>query len=125
MQDAISSGIFHGRPFGGVSISWSHDLNHLVFPLTNYEHKRVVSVELLTEDQNFLFICMYMPFFDTRNRDSCMTETVDAISMIDLLINDHPQHHVIIGGDLNTEMKGESPFDQIWTEFLSKNSLAY
>ena len=30
MEDAISAGVFQGRPFGGVSICWSKNLNHVV-----------------------------------------------------------------------------------------------
>ena len=53
-----------------------------------------------------------------------MAETIDAISMVELLIDDHPQHHIVIGGDLNTELKGESPFDCLWRELMTKNRLA-
>jgi hypothetical protein len=35
MEDAVASGIFRGRPFGGVNISWSPNLNHLVSQITN------------------------------------------------------------------------------------------
>ena len=35
----------------------------------------------------------------------------DAISMIDLIINDHPNHLVIVGGDFNCEPSGGTPFD--------------
>ena len=33
MEEAISSGILRGRPFGGVSIAWSPNLDHAVKPL--------------------------------------------------------------------------------------------
>ena len=33
MEQAVSSGILVGRPFGGVSIAWSPSLNHLIMPL--------------------------------------------------------------------------------------------
>ena len=46
MEDAISAGIFRGRPFGGVSIAWSPKLNSFIRPLTNFRHKRVVGVEI-------------------------------------------------------------------------------
>ena len=39
MEDAISSGILRGRPFGGVSIAWSPDLNSIIKPLVNFKHK--------------------------------------------------------------------------------------
>ena len=36
MDDAISAGIFRGRPFGGVSIAWSQKLNPYIRPLTTF-----------------------------------------------------------------------------------------
>ena len=114
MEEAVSSGVLRGRPFGGVSIAWSSDLNHVITPLPNYKHKRVVPIELHSSDKNLILISVYMPFFDTNNRTKCMAETTDAMAMVDLIITDHPQHHMVIGGDLNCELSGESPFDQIW-----------
>ena len=46
MEDAVSAGALRGRPFGGVSIAWSRDLDHVVTPLASYKHKRVVGVKL-------------------------------------------------------------------------------
>ena len=125
MEDAISSGPLRGRPFGGVSIAWSRDLDNVISPLLNYKHKRIVAVELKELDNNYIFISVYMPFFDSRNRETCMVETIDTISMLDIIIHDHPDHLIVLGGDLNTEFKGESPFDPLWYSFLTKNSLAY
>ena len=65
-----------------------------------------------------------MPFYDASNSEKCLAETQDALSMIDLLIENHPFHLIIIGGDLNTELKGESPFDTLWTEMMTRNALA-
>ena len=36
MEDAVSSGILVGRPFGGVSIAWSPHLENLISPLSNF-----------------------------------------------------------------------------------------
>ena len=36
MEEAVTSGILRGRPFGGVSIAWSPNLNHAIRPLSNY-----------------------------------------------------------------------------------------
>ena len=54
-----------------------------------------------------------------------MTESMDAISMVELLIEDHPHHHLVIGGDLNTELKGTSPFDPLWNQLATRNRLTY
>ena len=123
MEDSVSSGIYRGRPYGGVAICWSPDLNHLIRPVSNYKHKRVVAVELNSSDRIILFI--YMPFYNASKQDQCMNDTIDAISMIELLIEDHPHHEIVIGGDLNTELKGESPFDPLWSDLLTKYSFAY
>ena len=48
MENALSNGIMRGRPHGGVSIAWSPDFNHVIKPLVNYRHKRVVAVEAIT-----------------------------------------------------------------------------
>ena len=65
-----------------------------------------------------------MPYFNASRRAECLAETVDAISMLDTIIEQHPNHKIIIGGDLNTELKGLSPFDQHWSSFMTRNLLA-
>ena len=124
MEDALSSGILQGRPFGGVSISWSHDLDHHISPISNYRHKRVVGIEFKTGEENFLIICVYMPFYDTSHRAKCMTQTIDALSMLENICDEYQNHSIIIGGDLNTELKGDSPFDTLWSDFMTKYDLS-
>ena len=124
MGNATSAGILRGRPFGGVAIAWSHDLDHVIRPFANFRHKRVVAVELQCESEKLLLISVYMPFFDAGNNEECLAETQDALSMIDLLIDNHPHHLLIIGGDLNTELKGESPFDPLWKDMMIRNLLS-
>ena len=117
MENSLSSGIYRGRPFGGVAICWSPDLDYAVKPISNFKHKCVVAVELKTAAFDVLLISVYMPFFNSRNRDQCLDETTDAISMIELLIDDHPEHKIIIGGDL----KDSSLFDHFWRDLMTKN----
>ena len=125
MEDAVSSGIYRGRPFGGVAICWSPDLNHVIVPVTNYKHKRIAAVEIKTQNRNILLITVYMPFFNGSSRAQCVNESIDVISMIKIMLSDYPDHDIVVGGDLNTELKGESPFDNLWNDFCSKFSLAY
>ncbi len=124
MEDALTSRIYPGRPFGGVCICWSQDLNHLIVPLTKHKHKRVVAIEMNAGNQKILLICAYMPFFNQSKRQECMAEYIDAVSFIELLIEEHPQHLVVIGGDLNTELRDNSPFDPLWKNMMSKNGFA-
>ena len=124
MEEEISSGILRGRPFGGVGIAWSPQLNHLITPLSNSRHKRVVGIELEGGDSKYLFLSIYMPFYDSSNREKCMSETVETIAMIETILDEHPTHLVCIGGDFNTELKGNSPFDPMWSELMLKYSFA-
>ena len=123
MEDSITGGIMRGRPYGGVSIAWSSDLDHVVKPLVNYRHKRIVCVEAYAEPHPLLFVSVYMPYFDAGRRQECMDETIETISMLDEILADHPLHKVIIGGDFNTEMNDSSPFALLWAEFLARFDL--
>ena len=123
MEDATSNGVMLGRPFGGVSITWSSNLNHLISPISNFRHKRIVGAEMKTNNENYLFLCAYFPFFDSAHRAECMAETVDALTMLENIIEQCPSHSIIIGGDINTELKGKSPFDPLWSEFMTKYQL--
>ena len=61
MEDAVSAGILRGRPFGGVSIAWSRDLNHIITPLTDYNHKRVVAIDN-NQQKHHLRLCLHAVF---------------------------------------------------------------
>ena len=123
MEKAVSDGLLVGRPFGGVGIAWSPDLNDHVMPLSNLDHKRVVGVEVNDVDHKLLMISVYMPFFNSSRRAECVAETVDTITMLETIIEQYPDNLIVIGGDLNTELKGSSPFDRFWMEFMRKNKL--
>jgi hypothetical protein len=43
--------------------------------------------------------------------------------MIDTIIEDFPQHRIIIGGDLNTELRGITVFDEMWFNLMKKWNL--
>ena len=79
-------------------------------------------VIIAADPHPLLLISIYMPFFDASKRQECLTET-SAISMLEVILSDHPLHKVVIGGDFNTELRGLSPFDQLWSDFVAKYDL--
>ena len=91
MEVAVS-----GRPFGGVSISWSPDLDHVLFPIPNFRHKRVVAIKLKTIEKEILLLCIYMLFYNASRRAECLAETVDAISMCKTIIEQQSHHQVVV-----------------------------
>ena len=76
-----------------------------------------------TKTHYFRLHIQYMPFFDSSNRTGCLSETVDAISMLEELMADHPVYDFVIGGDFNSEFSGVSPFDNLWKDCISNNNL--
>ena len=56
-------------------------------------------------DLLILLLNIYMPFFNSSRRADCIAESVDAISMLDTIIDHHPNHMVVIGGDFNSVLK--------------------
>ena len=123
MEQAASSGILSGRPFGGVSIAWAPALDHVMKPLINYKHRRVVCTELSAEPSPIIFASIYMPFLDSSRRTECIYETVETIAMLEEIVNDPPRHKFVIGGDFNTEFSGNSPYDALWRNFSQKYNL--
>ena len=119
----MSRGIYNGRPHGGVSIAWSSDLDHLIKPLINFRHKRIVCVELSATPDPILFASIYMPFYDSSKRHECMAESRETITMLDEILCEHPLHKFVLGGDFNTEFTNSSPFDNLWRDFIIQHDL--
>ena len=123
MEDAYSSGIYSGRPHGGVSIAWSPEMDYIVKPLINNCHKRVVCVEITAKPTNILFANVYMPFYDTSRRQECMADSLEVITMLEEILVDHPLHRLVLGGDFNTEFTDSSPLDHLWRDFIKQHNL--
>ena len=92
MENAVTSSIMRGRPYGGVCIAWSPDLDHVIRPLVNYRHERIVCVESAANPHPLLFVSVYMPYFNSEKRQECIAETIETISMLEEIISDHPFH---------------------------------
>ena len=121
MEEAVGSGMLKGRPFGGVSIAWAPEMNHVMKPLVNYRHKRLVCVEMATKSEPIIFVSIYMPFYDSSKRTECLAETMDAIGMLEEIIADHLLHRFVIGGDFNSEFNGTSLFDKKQSPLLRQS----
>ena len=63
MEESFSSGIYNGCPHSGVSIAWSPDMNHMIKPLVNYRHKRIVCAQMLAQPNPLLFVSILVHAF--------------------------------------------------------------
>jgi hypothetical protein len=83
----------------------------------------VGAIEFFTSESKILILYVYMPFLYASNKDVCIQETLDAISMIDLICEDHPHHKILIGGDFNSELAVGSAFYDYWHDFMERKKL--
>ena len=90
-----------GRPFGGNAILWHSNLA-LTFTPINTISNRICSVQVKSNNFNFVIINVYMPCDDNSDSNVCMYgDVLSEISSIVSLYED--ENEIIIGGDLNVD----------------------
>ena len=70
MNNKLSSGIFRGRPFGGVAVLWRKTLSNAFKILDAYIDScngRFFSAQLLTTGCSIVFTCVYYPVFKNKS----------------------------------------------------------
>ena len=106
-----NSDILSGRPFGGCAILWRSDLSVTVNTLPACS-RRVCAIRMANDNVKLLFINVYMPY---EGDDEMSAEFADQLSVVENLIYDNPDCHVIVGGDFNVDFSR----DRLHTALLS------
>jgi endonuclease/exonuclease/phosphatase family metal-dependent hydrolase len=114
MNGCVDSGPLIGRPFGGTAIIIKKTFASLTTTLVSRE--RFTAVKLA----DWIFVTVYLPCNGTFNRD---TLYYDVLADIDVLIGSHPNSHVMIAGDFNTDLLTLSNTSTIVNEFIENNNL--
>ena len=97
-----------GRPFGGCAIIWKPCINFKIVPI-QCDNSRLCAVMLHLDNENSVLICnTYMPC-DTQREDESYHQSVDVLNEIEQLIHKFDPLHVIVGGDLNTDLDRNTP----------------
>ena len=66
---AVDSGeLLTGRPFGGLSILWRKSIDNMCRVL-NFEDKRLLGLQITTEERNLIAINVYLPYYCADNID--------------------------------------------------------
>lgn len=94
------SDVLRGRPYGGCAIIWKSALNLRVSPIVT-NSRRVCAVLFESDDFRLLCICVYMPY---ESDASSISEFQFQLSVIDTLLQQHPDCHVLVGGDFNVDL---------------------
>lgn len=114
MRACVESGVLHGRPFGGVMTlvhkKWLR-CTELVCATDRYV---VVIVG------NLLLINVYMPCAGSPNRVLIYNDIFDNLSA---LVHDYPEHNIVVGGDINTDLNISNPVSDVCNRFCDEMKL--
>jgi exonuclease III len=93
--------ILNGRPYGGCAILWRTDLMCNVIPLTTNSNRiGAVSMEKNNNLSKILLANAYMPYESDDESTAVFTE---QLCIIQNLIDNNADCHVIVGGDFNVD----------------------
>ena len=92
--------ILSGRPYGGCAILWRSDMKINV-EIIETNSRRICAVKITACQLRMLLINVYMP----HEGDTCMTdEFADQLSIIESIIDNNSDRHVVVGGDFNVDL---------------------
>jgi exonuclease III len=94
-----NSDVLIGRPYGGCDILWRATLSAIVTPIATGS-MRLCAVSMCAENYKILVINVYMPYEDG---DDKADEFAEQLSIIEYIISQHSDSHVIVGGDFNVD----------------------
>ena len=100
-----NSEILNGRPYGGCAIFWRADSAALVETVVSGS-KRICAIRMCSSNWRMLFLNVYMPYEDGSQRTD---EFISQLSIIEYIINQNLDCHVVLGGDFNVD------FSRSWT----------
>ena len=108
-----------GRPYGGCAILWNSLLLANVCPLV-INCRRVCAIRASFDTYKVLFINVYMPYEDRVKNDA---EFFDILSVIDAVISDHADCHIVLGGDFNVDFNRNWSHSVLLSSFCEAVSL--
>jgi exonuclease III len=107
-----NSNVFCGRPYGGCAILWQSSMFTSVSQI-QVDSRRVCAARATFDGFVLLLINVYMPFEDG---DDNVDEFNNILSLIDDIIAQNSDCHVVLGGDFNVD------FCRDWTHTGLLNS---
>jgi len=92
--------VLSGRPFGGCAIFWRKTLSLAATPVVT-NSRRICALHLSGNGSSLLCVCVYMPY----ESDSTSTDEFQfQLSIVDTVISQFPNSHIILGGDFNVDL---------------------
>jgi len=109
MEDVISNGVLHGRPFGGVATFVKKSVCCGVKLIS--KHSRFIIIQI----DNTVLINVYLPCSGSDNWDD---EYVDCLAMIGNKLSEIQYTNIIFGGDLNVDFSSSHPLRSCLHDFF-------
>ena len=106
--------ISRGRASGGLGIFWKNMFNSSVKQINIPNSNRVQAICIYNKT---LILNCYFPC-DSQDNNFDDWELIKCLEEISGVILDHPNHEVIISGDLNCDFSSNSPFVNTVRDFI-------
>ena len=110
--------LLQGRPYGGVAILWRKDIAQYVKVIRNIKCTRICAVELETENRPMILVNTYFPV-DNRRKNHVDEDFLSCMDAVEQLMENYPHHVIVIGGDLNCDMRRRNAHDMYLTNFCN------
>jgi exonuclease III len=116
-----NSDILLGRPYGGCAILWRSDSNANV-NVIDTNSRRICALRLINDSLKLLLVNVYMPY---EGNDVMTDEFADQLHLIENIILDNIDCHVIVGGDFNVDLSRTWVHTAQLNSFCSNNGLHF
>ena len=116
--------LLHGRPKCGLGIMWKKCLSKTTKFLNIPNTVRACALEIKNNDECFICINVYMPV-DNYCKTRVSLEFQDTLDAIELFVQQCSGKQIIIGGDINIDVKRANAHDKCFLDFIERNNLVY
>lgn len=112
--------VLSGRPYGGSAILWRSNLGATVDVLP-VDSNRLCAIRVTNDSYRFLYLSIYMPY---EGGEINTSDFLDQLSVIENLVVENPDYHIIAGGDYNVEFSRGCLHTEILNSFCANTGLS-
>ena len=115
MEDAVTTSVLRGRPYGGVAILVNKSLTCYLRIKLIKALERTVLISL----GNTIFVNVYLPY----KSPTVVTEVENILDEISGLLHNYQGFSLVFGGDLNTDIHVGSDVTAVIRSFMNRHHL--
>ena len=123
MDNASSSGILRGKPFGGICFLWRKFIAKCIKVVNCYPNGRCVALSLRVANEIILIVSVYITNFNCSA--TYKVELGECIGFIENTINSNIYHDLIIVSDTHFPCSLSNPWFKQFNQFLTDFKLVH